>query len=166
MDLHTRIDYPDATPEQVFALIVDPGFRRDVAAATQALDAQVDVRRQDDGGATVTVSRTLAATVPDFARRFVGDTLRVVQTEQWSAPDGEGGRSADVELTVQGQPARFTGRIVLAGHDEAVHEDIRGDVRVSIPFVGKKLEAELARGIVAAAGKEQEIGRARLGEPG
>ncbi len=48
------------------------------------------------------------------------------------------------------------------GDTGAVQMRIEGDLRVSIPFVGKKIEAEIAKGIYAAIKREQETAASRL----
>ena len=39
---------------------------------------------------------------------------------------------------------------------------IEGDLKVSIPFFGKKIEPEIAKGIYAAVDKEQKTAATRL----
>lgn len=163
MELSAEISYPHASTDDAFALVVDAGFRKAVCEATHALEYSVDIDEHDDGGATVALDRTMPAELPDFARKIVGDTLQVRQTERWSAPDETGGRHADLLLEIKGQPATFTGTAVLEPAGVGCHELISGTVRVAIPFIGKKLEPEVAKGILAAVQKEQEIGSTRLG---
>lgn len=169
MDLHAEISYPQASIEQVFALITDPGFRGEVCEATHALDHEVRVHHLDDSpeGATtmVTINRTMAADVPTIAKRFVGDSIDVTETEEWLPAADSGRRTARLNVSIQGQPARVQGTIILDAVDGGVREVISGEVKVSIPFIGKAIEPEIAKGISAALKTEEQLGRARLRRP-
>ncbi len=158
MDVSADISYPAASPDETFAMLMDPDFRRAVCEATGALDYDVDVDEHEDGSARVSVTRTMPADVPDFMKAFIGDTVRIRQTETWDAPDASGGRAADLVVEISGQPAKMLGSIVLATDGVGSLERIRGDVKVSIPFFGAKVEPEFAKGIVAAAAEEQRTG--------
>jgi hypothetical protein len=159
MDLTAEITYPGATPDQAYALVVDPQFRAAVCEATKALSYDVGVDERDGTGASVRVDRTMPAEVPDFVKKLVGKTLEVRQTEDWSAPDAQGRRTADVRVDVVGQPATMTGVIVLEATPDGCREVITGQVKVSIPFLGGKIEPEIAKGIRAAIKAEQKTGR-------
>ncbi|MBA2716857.1 MAG: DUF2505 domain-containing protein [Propionibacteriales bacterium] len=165
MDVRAEINYPTATVEQVYALSTDPKFRGSVCEATRALSYDVNVDVHDDGTATVTVRRTMPAEVPDFVKRFVGESLDVVQTEEWGAPDDLGQRIANLTVQVTGQPVKMTGTVTIAAVGQGARTSIRGDLRVSMPFVGKRIEPEIAKGILAAAAKEQQTADEWLGEP-
>jgi hypothetical protein len=159
VDLRTEMRYPGATVAQVRALALDADFRRTVCQATGAIAYDVDVAGNADGSAGVTVSRTLPATVPDFAKRFVGETIEVVQKERWSPADDSPAFRAELWIDVVGQPASLRGTIRIETVADGAVEIVEGDVRVSIPLIGRTFEAELAQGIVAAARREEELGR-------
>lgn len=165
MDVTTELHYPGATVDDVYALALDEDFRAAVCTATGALRHVVDVRRAGDGSAAVTVRRTMPADVPDFVRRFVGETIEILQTESWAPSAGSPGRRADLTVQVVGQPAMMSGSLLLTETVEGVREMVRGELRVSIPFLGKKIEAEIAKGILAAAVQEEHVGRQWLARP-
>lgn len=159
MELSAEISYPGATPDQAYALAVDPEFRAAVCEATRALGYDVGIDARDGSGASVRVDRTMPAELPDFVKKLVGQTLEVRQTEEWSAPDAQGRRTADVRVDVVGQPATMTGVIVLEATPDGCRQVITGQVKVSIPFLGSKIEPEIAKGIRAAIKAEQNTGR-------
>lgn len=165
MDVHAEIRYLNADPRQVFALTVDPKFRGEVCEATHALNYDVDVDVRDDDTATVKVRRTMPAEVPDVVRRFVGETIDVVQTEDWAAAAAGGARTAKVAVEIKGMPAGMTGILATASVGDGARMTIDGDLTVSIPFVGKKIEPEIAKAIMAASRREQEVAARWLGEP-
>ncbi len=162
MHVRTEINYPSTSPEQAFALVLDPGFRAAVCQATRATEFDASISEQDDGRASVAVTRTMPADLPDVARKFIGDTVEVVQTEEWSAPNESGARTADLTISFKGQPAKMVGTIALESVGDGARMRIVGDVKVSIPFVGRRIEAEVAKGILAAAAKEEQTGLAWL----
>ena len=163
MQLNAEMTYPDATPDEAFEVLVDPEFRKAVCKATHALDFTVTVERLDDGGASIVIDRTMPADLPDVAKKFIGDTVEVRQTEHWGARSADGSRTADIEVKIEGQPAGMIGTASLEPAGEGCREVIAGDVKVSIPFVGKKIEPEVARGIRAAVEIEQRVGLSWLG---
>lgn len=162
MHMSAEIRYPDATPDEAWALLVDPEFRAAVCEATHALDFEVEVKEDNHGGASVTIKRTIPADLPDFIKKVVGEQVDVVQTEEWSPADANGERTAKLVVRIKGQPAEMNGAIRLENVDSGVREVISGELKVSIPFLGKKIEPEIAKGIMAAIEKEQEEGSKRL----
>ncbi len=165
MDVHAEITYPNASPDQVFALAVDSKFRGAVCEATHAIGYDIDVDRHDDDTATITIRRTMPADVPDLVKKFLGETVEVLQTENWAAPDPTGQRQADLTVQISGQPAKMTGTATTHAVGEGARTSISGVVNVSIPFVGKKIETVFAEGILAAITTEQEVADRWLGEP-
>lgn len=165
MDVRAEITYPTATVEQVYALVTDPKFRSAVCEATHALSYDVDVDKRPGGTALVTVRRTMPAEVPDFVKKFVGETIDVVQTEEWGAPDSRGHRSADLDVQIKGQPAKMTGTLDTQAAGAGARTSIRGELKVSIPFIGNKIEPEIAKALLAAVEAEQRTADKWLGEP-
>jgi hypothetical protein len=159
MRIESQITYPGARAKAVSQLIFDPDFRAAVCEATAALDYDVEVHENGDGWTTVRIHRVLPAEVPDFVKKLVGETIDVTQTEEWGAPDESGRRTADLLLEIKGQPARMTGSIVLEADEAGVTEQIEGDLKVSIPLLGRKIEPEIAKGVLLAVKVEQKTGR-------
>lgn len=155
MDLQRELRY-DAGVDAVYAMLCDKDFREQVCEATLAKSYEVSIDAAGDT-ASVRVSRALEA--PDIAKKFVGDTMDVVQTERWQAPDADGTRRADLEVVIPGKPGAMKGTVVLAPDGDGSVETISGDVKVKIPLVGGKVEKEIARGIVAGIKAEGQVGR-------
>jgi hypothetical protein len=167
MRLTTDIDYPGSDPAAVFALASNRDFRVAVCEATGSIEYDIAMAIAEDGsGGTVTVTRTLPAEVPDFVKSFVGKTLTIVQSETWGPPGPDGSRTADLVISIQGQPATMKGSVTIRPVDGGVREQIAGELVVSVPFFGKRIEPEVAKAIYAAAAKEQQTGRAWLARGG
>jgi threonine dehydrogenase-like Zn-dependent dehydrogenase len=104
----------------------------------------------------------LPASASDAVKRLVGETVKVVQTEEWHAPGDSGTRTADLVIEIMGQPATMKGSIELRSSGTSVVQTITGDLKVSVPFFGKKIEPEIADAILAAIAVEQRVATYRL----
>jgi len=65
-------------------------------------------------------------------------------------------------LSVPGKPGSMTGTITLTEAAGVTTETIDGDIKVSIPLVGGKLEGVIADLFTTALQVEQEVGTAWL----
>ena len=148
-----------ATVEQTFASRVEQSVRERACQESGALSYEVLIEHAADGGARVQVQRVMPAQVPDFIRRFVGDSISISQVEQWSAPGPAGARTAAVNVTVKGQPASMTGSITLSPATAGSTERVAGEVKVGIPFLGRQIEPEIVKVIEAALRIEQRVGQ-------
>jgi len=161
MKITENLSYDGADVEAVYALISDKEFRTESCANQGATDYSVTVEPSGDG-ATVTVLRTQAADMPDFVKKLTGSTVKVKQTEVWSGPAADGSRTADVKVSIIGQPAEMVGTASLSPSSSGSAFVLEGDVKVSIPFIGKKIEPEVAKAIISSLREEVEFGTARL----
>ena len=160
MKIKESFTYPDTDVESVYALISDPAFREEAVVVVGGQDIEVTVEPSGDGH-TVTVIQTQPAKVPDFVKKFVGDSVKVKQVERWGGPDDEGNRSAEVKFTVIGQPADMLAQVDLFGEGD-VSFVVDGDLKVNVPFLGRKIEPEIAKIIAASLRSDVEQGLKRL----
>lgn len=163
MKLEETFNYP-AGVEKVFALISDDAFRTKTAEDSKARDVSTTVE-QDGGDTVITLVRTQPATsskVPDFVKKLIGDTVTIKQVEQWAAPSAEGSRTATVTMKVVGKPAGFKGKATLKADGKATEFVVSGDVKVDVPFVGKKVEPLVAKAIEASLRYDVKAGVERL----
>jgi hypothetical protein len=79
------------------------------------------------------------------------------QRESWS-----GASTASLSIELPGKPGRFDGSIALAPRGDGTVETVAGEVRVTVPMIGKKLEALVGDLLGAALDAEQRVGRAYL----
>jgi hypothetical protein len=161
MKLSEKFSYQGSGVEAVYALLVDEQFRTESCANQGATDYDVTVVPSGEG-ATVTIVRTQDADMPDFVKKLTGNTVKVKQTEVWSAPDASGNRTADVKVSIIGQPAEMIGTAKLFAKGDSADFTVDGDVTVKIPFLGKKIEPEVAKAIRASLREEVEYGMTRL----
>lgn len=143
----------DAGPDDVAAMMADPAFREQVCDYQQVLDHTVSVT-EGDGTVVVTVDQVQQARgIPSYAAAFVGDRIEISQRETWHSPT-----SADVVVTVPGKPARMTGTITLRADGDRTVETFAGEVTVSVPLIGGKIEAVVGDVIRLALDAEHAVG--------
>lgn len=161
MQVSAQITYP-AAPEAVFAMLTDEAFLAQVCTATGAVRHEVGVVLAD-GGARVTTRRELPTDqVPDFVRRFVGDTLTVVRVDTWAAAGADGSRRGEMAVEIAGAPVRLTGTLALTPDGATTVEDVDGDLKASVPLVGGKVEKATEPAIRSGLRKEEQLGKAWL----
>ena len=107
-------------------------------------------------GSTTKTSRTLAA--PESAARFTGAELTVNDEIAWGEASAGGARAADLTMTVLGQPVTLKGRLELAPGGRGTVVDLTGELKVAIPFLGKKLEQAAAPAVMAGFRTQQRVG--------
>lgn len=149
----------DASAAEVHDMLTDAAFRERVCADIGALEHHVTVV-PDGEGHIVTIDHTQAVRhIPSFARRLVSDTIQVVQVERWNSET-----TADFEVSIPGKPGQLRGVITLEPVGEGTVEQITGDLKVSVPLIGGKLESLIAGQLKAAMSAEREVGQAWLAE--
>ena len=153
-----------ADADAVFAMLTDEEYVTRKATAMGALEHDVSVTALDGGGARIRLERTLPAMVPDFVRPLVGETIRVVQTEDWGPVQPDGGRSGLMTATISAAPVSLSGELMLEPNDGSSVHRIEAEVRARVPFVGGKIEKAIGEVILLAARKEEQVGSAWLSE--
>ncbi|GAA1627380.1 hypothetical protein GCM10009744_13960 [Kribbella alba] len=158
MELKLSASY-DATPEEVFAIVTDATFREQACEKTKALS--YDVKVTESGGDTVVrVQREMPSdNVPDIARKFVGQTLTVVQTETWHPANADGSRNAEVKGEITNTPVTLRGTARISSDGTQTVQAIDLDVKVAVPLIGKKIEPFVVDAIRSGLQKEHELGR-------
>lgn len=158
MELKLSASY-DATPEEVFAIVTDATFREQACEKTKALSYNVEVTKSGSD-TVVKVRREMPSDgVPDFAKKFVGETLTLVQTETWHAAKADGSRDADVSGEIVNTPVTLKGTASITGSGGQAVQAIDLDVKVAVPLIGKKMEPFVVDAIRSGLQKEHELGR-------
>jgi hypothetical protein len=161
VQLNASIRYP-APPDQVFAMLTDEAFLRQVCEATGALSSEVTVEPAG-GGAKVTTRRVLPTDqIPDFVKKFVGQTLTVLRIDSWQPPAADGSRSGTLSVEIAGAPVRLGGTLSLRPDADGAVEDVNGDLKASVPLFGSAVEQAAEPAIRAGLRKEEQLGQAWL----
>lgn len=144
----TTLPYDVATVTGVFT---DEAFLKHTSEHVGGQLKSLTVDGDTAGAFTLTAVRTLPTTrLPEMARKFVGDTLTVTQTEQWAAPLADGTREAKVAMSVSGVPVSVDAVQRLVAEGTSTRVDVEGNVSSSIPFMGSKI-ADAAEPMIGKA---------------
>ena len=158
MRFHHQLRY-DAPPAAVRAMLADPDFREKVCQAQDAAVTEVRVEPDGESMHVVVDQSRPSDDIPGFARKLVGDEIRIVQDERWSDAT-----SADLHVTIPGKPGELRGSVTLAPDGSGTVETIQGELKVDVPLIGAKLESLIAELLTVACDAEHEVGRTWLGE--
>ncbi|WP_053205506.1 DUF2505 domain-containing protein [Jiangella muralis] len=157
MDLYSELRF-DADPVAVFAMLTDEAYIAKKTMAANAIRHQASVRRDGDR-VTIDLLRVMPPDVPDFVRRFVGETIDIKQRDTWGPAAADGSREGSIELEMSGAPVRATGTMTLAGNGASTALTIKGLLKASVPLVGGKIEQAVHQGLTEAARIEERVGR-------
>ncbi len=147
----------DASPEAVYEMLRDPAFRNQVCTAMHTVSHDVGIDRTERGMFVRIDMVQETQGVPGFAKRIVGDTTRVIQSEEWVAA-----QSADLEVEIPGKPGHIRGRITLTGDESGTVESFEGEARINVPLLGGKIEVLIEKLFILGMDTEQRVGAAWL----
>jgi len=155
-----HVNHYAAGPDAVLAMLTTPAFRDQVCVQQRALDHDVDVKGEG-AGAVVLIARTQSLEgAPSVATKVVGDTVRIVQREEWRTAT-----EAGFAMEIPGKPAGLQGGIVLRDNGDGTTDQLfTGEVKVTIPLLGKKLEQMIASILERALVKEGQVGASWLAD--
>ncbi|HWU21023.1 MAG TPA: DUF2505 domain-containing protein [Nocardioides sp.] len=143
----------DAPAQEVAAMLSDPAFREEVCRNQRAVSYSVSI----EGAVSAKKVRIEMAQpterVPSFAKKFVGATTTVLQTESWSSPT-----HGDINVTIPGKPGEMVGTAVLVEKDGVTTETVDLAVKVKIPLIAGKLEELIVKLLTSALKAEQRTG--------
>jgi uncharacterized protein YndB with AHSA1/START domain len=144
----------DAPLADVYAMLTTPSFREEVCARMKVIRA--DATLEEAGGRTIVEIDQVqhAAGLPSFAKKLVGDEIRIVQRETWTE-----GRHADVHVTIPGKPGEMEGTATLTESGGTTTEVVELEIRVRIPLVAGKIESLVGDMLLKALRTENETGR-------
>lgn len=147
----------DAPADAVAAMLSDPAFREEVCRAVDATSYSVSIDG-DVAKKLVEIEMELATEgVPSFAKKFVGATTTVVQSEEWASPT-----QADIHVTIPGKPGAMVGTAVLEERDGQTVQTVDLEIKVKIPLVAGKIEEFIAKLLESSLKAENRTGRAYL----
>lgn len=95
----------------------------------------------------------MSAPVPGFAKKFVGDTVTLVETDSWNLAT----KTGSIEVDVKGAPVDASGIMTLTDGGKGAVNSIDWTVKCSVPLIGKKLEKLIADDINAKGADDERI---------
>ena len=157
MDLRSEQRY-DADPSTVFAMLTDEAFLARKAEATGALRHEGSVVRDGDR-VTVRLLRVMPPELPDFVRRFVGDSIDLDQTDTWEPAAADGSRIGSIRIMMSGAPVQLTGSMRLAPTATGSQTNIDAQIKAAVPLFGGKIEKAVYDALLQAVAIEETVGR-------
>lgn len=144
----TTIPHP---VNDVTAVLANEEFQRHVSQLVGGVLESFTLDGDTAGAFNTTIVRTLPTTrLPDIARKFVGEHLKVTQTEQWEAPEADGSRQSSITVKIAGAPVDVAAAQRLLAEGNGTRVELEGTVSSSVPFLGSKI-ADAAEPMVAKA---------------
>ena len=138
-------------------MLADQAFREKVCEAQRVTSWTVAITAAGAGMSVVVDQKRPAEGIPSFAKKIVGSEIHILQEETWSDSS-----RASLHVSIPGKPGDLKATIILAGDGAGAVETVEGDVKVSFPLIGGKLESLISNLLGAALRSEQEVGRAWL----
>lgn len=135
--------YP-ATPDQIMAMLQDSEYPKAKYEALGDLKFEVVKHEPSDVGLETVVDREVAANLPDIAKKVLGETNHLVQTENWgTSGDGYGG---DMDIDSPGKPMNIQATMSITPVGDAESDwTVDFEIKASVPLIGGKLEKMVDR---------------------
>ncbi|WP_237233093.1 DUF2505 domain-containing protein [Rothia nasisuis] len=142
----------NAPIEDVVRAFADENFARFASEKVRVSFESFTMEGDRAGAFTTTTVRAIPADrIPDVAKKLPGvsNGVTVNQVDRVSAPAADGSRTIISEVSVRGIPVTGNATQTLTSAGETTEVTVDGEVKCSIPLVGKKI----------AAAAEPQIGR-------
>jgi uncharacterized protein DUF2505 len=152
----------DAPPDEVYAMLASPAFRRQACAAMEVISADVQLEPDPDGGegfSLVIDQLQNTKDLPAFARTFAGESTQAIQREVWLSKE-----SGSLSIESPGKPASATGTIRLEPAGAGTTEVVELEIKVRVPLIGGKLEKLMADKVSSGMDVEHTVGTTWLEE--
>jgi hypothetical protein len=134
----TNTDPYDATVDQMWAMITNQDYvkaKYESMGASNIVFTTFDV---SDDSFTMVTERDVPADLPGFAKKIIGETNHVTQTEKWTRTGDSA--SATEEILVKNVPGGTTGTMQLSPSGTGSSWAADFQIKIGIPMVGGKLE--------------------------
>lgn len=134
----TNSDPYDEGLDAMWAMICSQDYWQQKYESMGATDIRFDQFDAGDTALTVTSQRAVPADLPGFAKKIIGETNHVTQTERWT----RSGDSAhcDITIHVKNLPGGTTGTMVMNATPTGTVWDADFDIKIGVPLLGGKLE--------------------------
>ena len=119
------------------------------------LSYEVLEHQRDDDKFMIRCKLTMpsSAPIPGFAKKFLGETMTVVQQDNWDLKS----RTGQLNIEIQGAPVDVSAKMELKQGDSGGENHVHWTISCKIPLVGGKLEKLIAEDIQAKSPADIEI---------
>lgn len=164
-----QVQHYDASPDEVFEMLSEPGYIEAKCLASGSTEASAQVIEDPGGKISIIARRVLPAKLPAFAKKFVGETIVLTETQNWRPAAADGSRAAGFVVDFDNNPISFNGAVELKPSGDGTTVETKGAIKCSVPFFGRKIEKVAQSWIERYLTKEQKVGNEWLAgksEPG
>ncbi|MEU5691434.1 DUF2505 domain-containing protein [Actinosynnema sp. NPDC020468] len=149
-----RIEHLTTSPRsagEVYSALTNEAYLRDRLTVLGGTNAALLAFTGGGGSTSYQLRQGVPADrLPSVARGLLGGDLVIDRAESWT----EAGYAGTVEVTLNGVPGRLDGTITLADTTSGSTLTLAGQVKVSIPLMGGKLESLIAEQVAALLDRE------------
>lgn len=158
MHFNATATYP-ASASAVAELFTNPDFVDAKIAASKATDGKKSITGDASGAFTVKTTRTMPKDlIPSQFQKFLPGGVVLTLVEAWQAADADGNRNGEISLKIAGVPASASGTCSLVNDgDDSCVLTYDGDVKVSIPMFGSKIEKIAVGAVEDIMGLERDV---------
>lgn len=158
MEFSAQIHFP-APPAAVAEMFATEAYVREKVTESGAIEGAVTIVGTAEGAFTVRTQRRLPTDdVPPAFRALVGAHLDVHLVEAWEPPGSDGGRHGTLSIEVVGAPVRVSGVLGLVDAPSGTTQRVAGDIRASVPLVGRAIERAVAGSVDRVIEVERRVG--------
>ena len=150
----------DRPVETVSKMYFDRAFFERKYREQGAWDVEVLEHHRDDRTFRIKCRFTMKsdAPIPDFARKFVADSISIVQQDSWDMQKLTG--RIDTEL--KGMPVKIFADMTLSPDGQGCVNRLKWNVACNIPLIGGKLEKIIAEDLQIKSKKDQQVSKSIL----
>lgn len=146
--------------DKVWAMYGDRAFFEKKYKATGCTNIQVLDYKKTEKGFSITVKYDAKsdAPVPDFAKKFMGETVSVTQTDAWDAAT----KTGKITTEIKGAPVKVTADMKLEASGKGAVNKMVWTLSCGIPLVGGKLESILAEDVKVKSKRDEAASQTLL----
>jgi len=134
----TNTDTYAGSADQLWAMLSDQAYWDSKYETLGATNVEWLTFNASDTAVTVSSTREVAANLPSAAKKIIGETAVVTQTEEWTRSGDES--NCEITIATKGAPGGTTGTMKIKSDGDTSTWTADFDIKVSIPLLGKKLE--------------------------
>lgn len=133
-----NVDTYSASIDQIWAMLSDQSYWESKYTELGATNLQWKTFNVGESALTVSSVREVAANLPAAAKKVIGETAEITQTEEWTKDDN--GLNCTISIATKGAPGGTDGTMTVKSVDGNATWTADFDIKVNIPLLGKKLE--------------------------
>lgn len=150
----------DAPASKVIKMFSDPDYFSNKYQALGFKNIKVLEQSTDGSDFSITVRYEAPsdAPIPGFAKKFMGATNVVTQTDSWNIDSMTGHLQAEI----QGLPAKVSADMELVDDGDGSANELSWNINCSVPLIGGKIDKLVAQDIQAKSEADLNETRAQL----